>query len=65
MFSSYSTSHVLQLFVHRVGRAARAGRNGAAYSFVTATELPYVVDLGLFLGKKLPYLGLFQLCSSF
>eukprot|EP00899_Mesostigma_viride_P007557 jgi/Mesvir1/16802/Mv15167-RA.1 len=40
-----------KLFVHRVGRAARAGRPGVAYSFVTAEEAPYMVDLHLFLSR--------------
>ncbi|KAG0174498.1 ATP-dependent RNA helicase dbp10 [Apophysomyces sp. BC1034] len=42
-----------KVFVHRVGRAARAGRRGWAYSLVTAEELPYVVDLELFLTRPL------------
>jgi len=42
-----------KLFVHRVGRAARAGRIGTAYSLVSPEEMPYVIDLHLFLGKKL------------
>ncbi|KAI8141774.1 P-loop containing nucleoside triphosphate hydrolase protein [Fennellomyces sp. T-0311] len=41
-----------KVFIHRVGRAARAGRRGWAYSLVTAAELPYVVDLGLFLTRE-------------
>ena len=43
-----------KLFVHRVGRAARAGRSGCAFSLVTHDgELPYVMDLHTFLGRKL------------
>ncbi|KAJ2471037.1 ATP-dependent RNA helicase dbp10 [Coemansia sp. RSA 2322] len=42
-----------KVFVHRVGRVARAGRRGWAYSLVTADELPYVLDLQLFLGRPL------------
>lgn len=42
-----------RIFVHRVGRTARAGRQGWAWSFVTSTELPYLLDLQLFLGKPL------------
>jgi len=42
-----------KLFVHRVGRTARAGQNGACVSIVTAEDLPYCLDLLLFLGRKL------------
>ncbi|KAJ2730605.1 ATP-dependent RNA helicase dbp10 [Coemansia sp. BCRC 34962] len=42
-----------KVFVHRVGRVARAGRRGWAYSLVTAEELPHVLDLQLFLGRPL------------
>ncbi|XP_065063488.1 ATP-dependent RNA helicase DDX54-like [Rhopilema esculentum] len=42
-----------KLFVHRVGRVARAGRSGTAYSFVANDELPYMLDLHLFLGRPL------------
>jgi ATP-dependent RNA helicase DDX54/DBP10 len=42
-----------RVFVHRVGRTARAGRQGWAWSFVTNTELPYLLDLQLFLGRPL------------
>lgn len=40
-----------KLFVHRVGRVARAGRAGTAYSFVGIDELAYFIDLQLFLGR--------------
>ncbi|KAI8547833.1 hypothetical protein RHMOL_Rhmol07G0226500 [Rhododendron molle] len=40
-----------KLFVHRVGRAARAGRTGTAFSFITSEDLPYLLDLNLFLSK--------------
>ena len=38
-----------KLFVHRVGRVARAGRYGTAYSIVSFDELPFVYELSLFL----------------
>ena len=41
-----------KLFVHRVGRVARAGRRGQAYSLVAGDELAYLVDLQLFLGNS-------------
>ena len=42
-----------KLFVHRVGRAARAGRSGFAYSLLTVDELPYALDLHLFLSRPI------------
>lgn len=42
-----------KLFVHRSGRAARAGRIGWSFGLVDAEEMPYMVDLHTFLGRKL------------
>lgn len=42
-----------KLFVHRVGRCARAGRSGTAYSLVGPDEYAHLLDLHLFLGKPL------------
>jgi len=42
-----------KLFVHRAGRAARAGRSGTAYSILTREELPFLLDLHLFLSRPL------------
>ncbi|XP_076162374.1 ATP-dependent RNA helicase DDX54 [Ptiloglossa arizonensis] len=42
-----------KLFVHRVGRCARAGRIGTAYNIVVPDEYAYLVDLHLFLGRSL------------
>ncbi|KAI9216900.1 P-loop containing nucleoside triphosphate hydrolase protein [Blastocladiella britannica] len=44
-----------KVFIHRVGRVARAGRRGWAWNLVTAEEMPYLVDLQLFLGRPLIY----------
>jgi ATP-dependent RNA helicase DDX54/DBP10 len=56
-----------RVFVHRVGRTARMGRRGWAWNFVTREELPYLLDLQLFLGrplvKSIPSTGLSE--SSF
>lgn len=41
-----------KLFVHRSGRAARAGRIGFCWGLVEPDELPYMIDLHLFLGRK-------------
>merc|ERR1719239_1727189 len=42
-----------KLFVHRVGRVARAGRQGTAFSLVAPDEMAYYVDLQLFLGGEI------------
>ncbi|EEH57834.1 uncharacterized protein MICPUCDRAFT_16058, partial [Micromonas pusilla CCMP1545] len=42
-----------KLFVHRVGRVARAGRSGVAHSILTKEEMGFLVDLHLFLGRSL------------
>jgi len=43
---------IAKLF-HRAGRTARAGKAGLCISFVTLEDLPYTVELMLFLGNKL------------
>ncbi|KAJ3516845.1 hypothetical protein NLJ89_g867 [Agrocybe chaxingu] len=50
---NYDFPQGARVFVHRVGRTARAGRQGWAWSFVTNPELPYLLDLQLFLGRPL------------
>ncbi|KAK4494190.1 hypothetical protein PRZ48_014488 [Zasmidium cellare] len=42
-----------KIFVHRVGRTARAGKEGWSYSFITGSDMPYLLDLQLFLSRKL------------
>ncbi|XP_015119993.1 ATP-dependent RNA helicase DDX54 isoform X2 [Diachasma alloeum] len=46
-----------KLFVHRVGRCARAGRSGTAYNIIANDEFPYLLDLHLFLGMKMNILS--------
>lgn len=41
-----------KLFVHRSGRAARAGRIGYCWGLCEPDELPYMIDLHLFLGRR-------------
>jgi ATP-dependent RNA helicase DDX54/DBP10 len=50
---NYDFPQGARVFVHRVGRTARAGRSGWAWSFASPTELPYLVELQLFLGRPL------------
>lgn len=42
-----------KIFVHRVGRTARAGQKGWSYSLIRDSDLAYVLDLQLFLGRRL------------
>ncbi|XVE60211.1 hypothetical protein DITRI_Ditri05aG0109700 [Diplodiscus trichospermus] len=42
-----------KIFVHRVGRAARAGWTGTAFCFVTSEDMPYLLDLHLFLSRPI------------
>lgn len=48
---NYDYPNGTRAFVHRVGRTARAGRTGWAYTFVTASDLPHLLDLELFLSR--------------
>lgn len=50
---NYDFPQGARVFVHRVGRTARAGRQGWAWSLITHVELPYLLDLQLFLGRPL------------
>ena len=42
---------------HIIGRVARAGRSGRAYSLVSHDEVAYMIDLHLFLGRPVTYKG--------
>lgn len=44
-----------KLFLHRVGRVARAGRAGTAYSFISTDEISYLFDVQEFIGKTIRY----------
>ncbi|KAI8914342.1 P-loop containing nucleoside triphosphate hydrolase protein [Gorgonomyces haynaldii] len=52
---NYDFPPASKVFVHRVGRTARAGRRGAAWSLVSQDELPYMLDLQLFTGRPLVF----------
>jgi ATP-dependent RNA helicase DDX54/DBP10 len=46
-----------KLFLHRSGRAARAGKVGTAYALLSLCDMPYLLDLQLFLGRRLVVAG--------
>lgn len=41
-----------KLFVHRVGRCARAGRTGTAFSLFSNEDAAHLLDLQIFLGRS-------------
>ena len=50
---NYDFSRQPKMFIHRVGRTARAGKKGWSYNLVKDADLPYLLDLQLFLGRRL------------
>ena len=50
---NYDFPSQAKIFVHRVGRTARAGRKGWSYSLIRDSDAPYLLDLQLFLGRRL------------
>jgi ATP-dependent RNA helicase DDX54/DBP10 len=50
---NYDFSAESKVFVHRVGRTARAGQRGWAYSLITVDDAPYFCELVMFLGRRL------------
>ncbi|XP_051522411.1 ATP-dependent RNA helicase DDX54-like [Myxocyprinus asiaticus] len=50
---NYNFPSKAKLFLHRVGRVARAGRGGTAFSLLCPDEVPFVYDLHLFLGRPI------------
>ncbi|KMU87184.1 ATP-dependent RNA helicase dbp10 [Coccidioides immitis H538.4] len=50
---NYDFPSQAKIFGHRVGRTARAGRKGWSYSLVRDADAPYLLDLQLFLGRRL------------
>lgn len=57
----YDLSHVInydipeqtETYTHRIGRTARAGKNGIAYSFCSPEERSYLADIQKFTGKSI------------
>lgn len=43
----------LDYVIHYSRRAARMGRSGTAYSLISTDEIPFLLDLYLFLGRDL------------
>jgi ATP-dependent RNA helicase DDX54/DBP10 len=56
---NYDFPATCKTFVHRVGRVARAGRSGKAWSLVSADEIPFMLDFQLFAARPLVYASTF------
>lgn len=50
---NYELSNVLESYVHRIGRTARAGKEGVAISLVTADEKSYLAAIEKSTGQKI------------
>lgn len=51
---NYELSNIMESYVHRVGRTARAGKDGAAISLVTADEKSYLKGIEAATSQKIP-----------
>jgi len=51
---NYELPNEPEIYVHRIGRTARAGRTGVAYSFCDETESGYLVGIQNLLGEDVP-----------
>lgn len=51
-----------KIIIILIGRCARAGKSGQAYSLVTRDEMCYLLDLHLFLGR--PFCPVFETPKS-
>ena len=54
---NYDLPNVPDQYVHRIGRTARAGREGEAIAFVDATEMGYLKDIEKVMGIRIPVAG--------
>lgn len=51
---NYDLPNEPESYVHRIGRTARAGKSGTAYSFCDDSESGYLVGIQRLIGKKIP-----------
>jgi len=55
---NFDVPNVPEQYVHRIGRTARAGKDGLAISFVASEERPYLRDIERLTGQKVAQLDL-------
>ncbi|GGE37748.1 DEAD/DEAH box helicase [Actibacterium pelagium] len=51
---NYDLPNVPESYVHRIGRTARAGREGEAIAFCSSDERPLLRDIEKLIGRKIP-----------
>ncbi|MCG8477857.1 MAG: DEAD/DEAH box helicase [Spirochaetales bacterium] len=51
---NYELPHEPEVYVHRIGRTARAGKEGSAVSFCDSTEIKQLVDIEKLLKERVP-----------
>lgn len=54
---NYELPNEPESYIHRIGRTARAGADGVAFSFCDPTERAYLRDIERLLGQKLTVIG--------
>lgn len=50
---NFELPNVPEVYVHRIGRTARAGKSGIAISLVEETEIPYLRDIQKLIGETI------------
>ncbi len=51
---NYDLPNIPESYVHRIGRTARAGKEGVAVSFCDMEERPFLKDIERLIGQKVP-----------
>jgi ATP-dependent RNA helicase RhlE len=51
---NFDLPNISESYVHRIGRTARAGASGIAFSFCQADERPYLKDIEKLIEQKIP-----------
>ena len=53
MVINYDTPHETEDYIHRIGRTARANKDGQAITFVNGNDIPYFMKIEKFLEKDI------------
>ena len=51
---NFDVSNVPELYVHRIGRTGRAGESGVSYTFCSADEKKYIMDIQNLIQQNIP-----------